>query len=168
MSIARGVRKAAKAAKKQSRGLTGKRNSQGDFIPEDIQTKGVQEAVAPDLQNYIDDVRRELDAIDASREKLSPNDYEGHMKYLEEKEGFIKDVIQELEDNNVAVPKELTRELDINALEQKRVNDSLGPEWANDNANEEPYDIDMTDEEKGIRYAQPARRGYGMDDESLY
>ena len=271
MSISRGLTKAAKAAKKQSRGLTGNRNSQGDFIPEDIQTKGVQEAVAPDiqnyiddvksqideidaqiteleklpheplvpydpdnpgpgqqivnlksdkldlleetitkleeegievpdallqeasiignekaralsmnnatgqpryadpdLQNYIDDVRRELDAIDASREKLSPNDYEGHMKYLEEKEGFIKDVIQELEDNNVAVPKELTRELDINALEQKRVNDSLGPEWANDNANEEPYDIDMTDEEKGIRYAQPARRGYGMDDESLY
>ena len=32
MSIARGVRKAAKAAKKQSRGLTGNRNSQGDFV----------------------------------------------------------------------------------------------------------------------------------------
>ena len=34
MSIARGLTKAAKAAKKQSRGLTGNRNSQGDFIPD--------------------------------------------------------------------------------------------------------------------------------------
>ena len=64
MSIARGLTKAAKAAKKQSRGLTGNRNSQGDFIPEDIQTKGVQEAVAPDIQNYIDDVKAQIDDID--------------------------------------------------------------------------------------------------------
>ena len=34
MSIARGLTKAASAAKKQSRGLTGNRNSQGDFIPD--------------------------------------------------------------------------------------------------------------------------------------
>jgi hypothetical protein len=90
------------------------------------------------------------------------------MDLLEEKEQFIKDVLQELEDNNIEAPKQLTDMLVITNLEKKHINDTLGPEWANDNANEEPYDIDMTDEDKGIRYAEPVRQWYGTDDESMY
>ena len=76
MSIARGI---AKAAKAQSRGLSGKRNSQGDFMPEDVQMKGVQESVDVDIQKYIDDVKAQLDEIDAQIEQLNL-DYDAKTK----------------------------------------------------------------------------------------
>ena len=115
MSIARGVRKAAKAAKKQSRGLTGNRNSQGDFIPEDIQTKGVQEAVAPDIQNYIDDVKKQIDEIDNRYEELYNAELQGaddasgsivkEMEALEaQKEDLLVDLMDKLTSEGVEVP----------------------------------------------------------------
>jgi paraquat-inducible protein B len=126
MSIARGLTKAAKAAKKQSRGLTGNRNSQGDFMPEDIQTKGVQEAVAPDIQNYIDDVKKQIDEIDVEIDKLNqdPNYYmpddipegqggsssfgpelEKQMEALEaQKEDLLVDLMDKLTSEGVEVP----------------------------------------------------------------
>ena len=123
MSIARGLTKAAKAAKKQSRGLTGNRNSQGDFIPEDIQTKGVQEAVAPDIQNYIDDVKSQIDDIDNRYEELYNAELQGaddasgsivkEMEALKaQKETLLTDLVDKLGENGIPVPPEVQSMID--------------------------------------------------------
>ena len=155
MSIAKGI---AKAAKAQSRGLLGKRNSQGDFMPEDVQVKGIQESVDVDIQNYIDDVKSKVDELDdaieaqerylapqdgATYTEMGPDDHAELTALIAEKEAVINDLITKLEENGIEVPQEV-RDLSRDT---------------------EPWDIDMTDEDKGIKYAQPMREGYGMDDE---
>ena len=131
MSIARGVRKAAKAAKKQSRGLTGNRNSQGDFMPEDIQTRGVQDAVAPDIQKYIDDVKFQIDELDAQLDKidnlrstegyrsLAVKDTPDNKMLWEEmealkaqKETLLTDLVDKLGENGIPVPPEVQSMID--------------------------------------------------------
>ena len=125
MSIARGLTKAAKAAKKQSRGLTGNRNSQGDFIPEDIQTKGVQEAVAPDIQNYIDDVKKQIDEIENKIEdqevyvqeltlnqEISPDDVADLDALYAQKETLLTDLVDKLGENGIPVPPKVQSMID--------------------------------------------------------
>ena len=123
MSISRGLTKAAKAAKKQSRGLTGNRNSQGDFMPEDIQTRGVQEAVAPDIQNYIDDVKSQIDDIDNRYEELYNAELQGaddasgsivkEMEALKaQKETLLTDLVDKLGENGIPVPPKVQSMID--------------------------------------------------------
>ena len=118
MSIARGLTKAVKAAKKQSRGLKGNRNSQGDFMPEDIQTKGVQDAVAPDIQNYINDVKSKIDGLDTKLEELYNAELQGAdnasgdiMKQMEslkqEKFTLIEETLERLESEGIEPPEAL-------------------------------------------------------------
>ena len=117
MSIARGI---AKAAKAQSRGLSGKRNSQGDFMPEDVQVKGIQESVDVDIQKYIDDVKSQIDEIDAQIDDIrdldtdidtpgmSLDDWDAELQRLgNEKEVLINDLITKLEENGIEVPSEI-------------------------------------------------------------
>ena len=119
MSIAKGI---AKAAKAQSRGLSGKRNSQGDFMPEDVQVKGIQDSVEPDIQKYIDDVKSQIDelddAIEAQDRYLAPQDGETYTEMgpddhaeltalIAEKEAVINDLITKLEENGIEVPQEV-------------------------------------------------------------
>ena len=127
MSIARGLTKAVKAAKKQSRGLTGNRNSQGDFMPEDVQMKGVQDAVAPDIQNYINDVKNQIDEIDSQIAEIQQDptnympddaldaesrpvglDLEKQLDSLEvRKEELLDSLIEKLEEEGIDVPEEV-------------------------------------------------------------
>jgi len=121
MSISKGIRKAATAAKAQSRGLQGKRNSQGDFaqaMPEDVQTKGVQDAVNPDIQNYIDDVRKQIDEVDAELGKLdynvdTPGLFEEGTRLENKKIDLIKDAIDRLESEGIEIPEELYVMLEV-------------------------------------------------------
>jgi len=122
MSIARGLTKAAKAAKKQSRGLTGNRNSQGDFIPEDIQTKGVQEAVAPDkdMQQRTDEVKSKVDKIDSQiaeqevyvqelkdNQEVALSDVEDLESLYRRKADLLDTLIEDLESNGFEAPDSL-------------------------------------------------------------
>ena len=121
MSISKGIRKAATAAKAQSRGLQGKRNSQGDFaqaMPEDVQTKGVQDAVNPDIQNYIDDIRKQTDEIDTELDKLdynvdTPGLLEEGTRLENKKIDLIKDAIDRLESEGIEIPEELYVMLEV-------------------------------------------------------
>ena len=127
MSIARGLTKAVKAAKKQSRGLKGNRNSQGDFMPEDVQMKGVQDAVAPDIQNYVNDVKNQIDEIDSQIAEIQQDptnympddaldaeslpvglDLEKQLDSLEvRKEELLDSLIEKLEEEGIDVPEEV-------------------------------------------------------------
>jgi len=132
MGIARGI---AKAAKAQSRGLSGKRNSQGDFMPEDVQMKGIQESVEPDIQNYVNDVRNEWEDLQEQIMELSqevnfsqstgldPEDTLSTIKYIDGLEArqdkLIDDLIKKLEENGIEVPSE------IKALERQLTEDEI-------------------------------------------
>jgi len=135
MSIARGI---AKAAKAQARGLEGKRNSQGDFMPEEVQMKGVQDSVTPDLQNYIEDVKVQIDEIDTRSSKLPQNDYESLMENLVYKEELLDDLIKKLDEEGVEVPPQLATAFNDTQSQIIRLHDELGPEFGNDMANREP------------------------------
>ena len=127
MSVSKGIRKAATAAKAQSRGLQGKRNSQGDFaqaMPEDVQTKGVQDAVNPDIQNYVNDVKSQLDEIDAQiveLEKLptepftpydpaNPGPSQQIIGLKSDKLDLLEETITRLEEEGIDVPDALLQE----------------------------------------------------------
>jgi len=111
MSIARGI---AKAAKAQSRGLQGKRNSQGDFMPEEVQVKGVQDSVAPDIQNYVDNVKSQIDEIDAQinragegRDDVGVDTSPGIDRLIKEKRDLLIDLRKTLRENGIEMPEEL-------------------------------------------------------------
>ena len=122
MSIARGI---AKAAKAQSRGLSGKRNSQGDFMPEDVQMKGVLDSVDVDIQKYVDEVKAQIDEIDAQIEQLEL-DYDAKTKgkphdsftfyrdladpqqdLIKQKRDILYALDDKLEENGIEMPDEL-------------------------------------------------------------
>ena len=121
MSIARGLTKAAKAAKKQSRGLTGNRNSQGDFMPEELQpftnrNTGEKGVVTPELQQKVDTVKAQIDEIDAQIAKLDtekadhatdmadPGSYY-EARHLEEvRAELIEDLVADLNSANIELP----------------------------------------------------------------
>jgi len=130
MGIARGI---AKAAKAQSRGLTGNRNAQGDFIAErpDLRTDGpdmtpgkhtdaMQKSVEPDIQKYVDDVKSQIDEIDRQLDEIysrdtdvdtpgmSANDWDVEISRLEnEKIDLLADLHATLSEEGVPVPPEL-------------------------------------------------------------
>ena len=117
MSISRGVRKAAKAADVQSRGLEGKRNSQGDFaqaMPEDVQTKGVQDAVNPDIQNYVNDVKSQIDEIEAELSTIDTNvDTPGMTEEIQRLEqakfDLVDGLLERLQEEGIEPPAEIVR-----------------------------------------------------------
>jgi hypothetical protein len=95
--------------------LSGNRNAQGDFMPEDIQMKGVQDAVAPDIQNYIDDVKAQVDEIDAHLDEINSRDTDvdmpGVIETIQSLEAQRAKLLQDLSDNlaeeGVEVPPQL-------------------------------------------------------------
>lgn len=117
MSIARGLTKAVKAAKKQSRGLTGNRNSQGDFMPEELQpftnrNTGENGVVTPELQQKVDTVKAQIDEIDAQLEELHDMDtdvdipgYSEEVKRLNvHRAELIEDLVADLNSANIELP----------------------------------------------------------------
>ena len=117
MSIARGLTKAASAAKKQSRGLTGNRNSQGDFMPEELQpftnrNTGENGVVTPELQQKVDTVKAQIDEIDAQLEELHDMDtdvdipgYSEEVKRLNvHRAELIEDLVADLNSANIELP----------------------------------------------------------------
>jgi len=110
--ISRAMSKAVKQAGKQqqanTRGLSGNRNSQGDFMPEDVQMKGVQDSVTPDIQNYIDDVKSQIDEIDAQIEiDTKDKDYDSMMNGIKQKRDILFALRTKLEENDIEMPVEL-------------------------------------------------------------
>ena len=128
MSIARGMAKAAKAAKAQSRGLKGNRNAQGDFMPEEVQMKGVQDSVTPDLQNYIEDVKAQIDEIEQTiqfyespDQRDNPGDVTNKEIFddlVEQREKLVDDLVTKLEEEGVTVPDEI-RDLEEDSLRRR-------------------------------------------------
>ena len=136
MGIARGVAKAAKAAKKQSRGLAGNRNSQGDFMTgenkldtdrfagsEMMARDKITDSVTPDIQNYIDDVKSQIDEIDNRYEELYNAELQGaddasgsivkEMEALKaQKETLLTDLVDKLGENGIPVPPEVQSMID--------------------------------------------------------
>ena len=117
MSIARGLTKAVKAAKKQSRGLKGNRNSQGDFMPEELQpftnrNTGENGVVTPELQQKVDTVKAQIDEIDAQLEELHDMDtdvdipgYSEEVKRLNvHRAELIEDLVADLNSANIELP----------------------------------------------------------------
>ena len=145
MGIARGVAKAAKAAKKQTRGLQGNRNSQGDFMTGEnkldtdrfagsemmARDKMSDSPIEADVQNYIDDVKAQIDDIDNRIMELEqdpvfymPDDIpsgqggsadastvrrlEKQMDALTtQKEDLLEDLMDKLTSEGVEVPEEI-------------------------------------------------------------
>jgi len=105
MSIAKGI---AKAAKAQARGLQGKRNSQGDFMPEEVQMKGVQDAVDIDVQQYVDKAKSQIDSLDdAINEAAATGEHNRANDLSAERDAVLEDLIKKLEEEGVEVPEEI-------------------------------------------------------------
>ena len=127
MGIARGVAKAAKAAKKQTRGLQGNRNSQGDFMTgenkldtdrfaasEMMARDKVADSVTPDIQNYVDNVKAQIDEIDAQinrasegRDDVGVDTSPGIDRLIKEKRDLLIDLRETLRENGIEMPEEL-------------------------------------------------------------
>ena len=101
MSIARGVRKAAKAAKKQSRGLTGNRNSQGDFMPAD------RDFYYKDSKSWDEDTVTHFEASD----------------FMESVDEFLKDA-PEVETLNSKQLEDMKQEIEDLGAEAEKFKDS--------------------------------------------
>jgi hypothetical protein len=123
-AISKAVKQAGKQQQANTRGLSGNRNAQGDFMPEDVQIKGVQDSVTPDIQNYIDDVKAQIDEIDvmlkqeevkfdASRNPdidngIPPADrFEAVRALQEEKAALLGDLIDKLSENGIPIPPQI-------------------------------------------------------------
>jgi hypothetical protein len=135
MSIARGLTKAVKAAKKQSRGLTGNRNSQGDFMAE---YPGRE--MARNIEGVTPEQLKELTT-------LSTEDLNDLAMKLEKELDNIKSS-NYFVDEDTSPPEDLERisrlQARLNAVDKEL--DTRGPqegfddpELANDRANEEWY-----------------------------
>ena len=127
MGIARGVAKAAKAANKQTRGLQGNRNSQGDFMTgenkldtdrfaasEMMARDKVADSVTPDIQNYVDNVKAQIDEIDAQinrasegRDDVGVDTSPGIDRLIKEKRDLLIDLRETLRENGIEMPEEL-------------------------------------------------------------
>jgi len=118
MAYGRAISKAVKQAGKQqqanTRGLSGNRNSQGDFMTEDVQMKGVQDSVTPDIQNYVDNVKAQIDEIDAQinrasegRDDVGVDTSPGIDRLIKEKRDLLIDLRETLRENGIEMPEEL-------------------------------------------------------------
>jgi hypothetical protein len=123
-AISKAVKQAGKQQQANTRGLSGNRNAQGDFMPEDVQIKGVQDSVTPDIQNYIDDVKAQIDEIDvmlkqeevkfdASRNPdidngIPPAERIEALRALqEEKAALLGDLLDKLSENGIPIPPQI-------------------------------------------------------------
>ena len=130
-SMARAIAKAGKKQEAQTRGLTGNRNAQGDFMTgenkldtdrfaasEMIARDNTVDAVTPDLQNYIEDVKAQIDEIDARYEELYNAEHQGaedvsgslvkEMEVLKaQKKKLVDELIITLEEEGIPVPDEV-------------------------------------------------------------
>ena len=136
-SMARAIAKAGKKQEAQTRGLTGNRNAQGDFMPEEVQMKGVQDSVTPDVQKYIEDVKSQIDEIESRIMEIEQDpsyfmpadlpigqggssDASSIQRSLEKQmdalttqiDELLTDLVDKLEENGIPVPKEV-RELQL-------------------------------------------------------
>ena len=130
-AISKAVKQAGKQQEANTRGLSGNRNAQGDFMPEEVQMKGVQDAVTPDLQNYIEDVKAQIDDLEkqidnqeavvqdpTSNQEASSSEL-AHLQVLyANKEQLVDDLITKLEDNGIPVPEEV-RDLKLHPYDRE-------------------------------------------------
>ena len=122
MSIARGLTKAAKAAKAQSRGLEGKRNSQGDFIAvkEYGRDTNLYDSTSKDMQQRTDEVKSKVDKIDSQiaeqevyvqelkdNQEVALSDVEDLESLYRRKADLLDTLIEELESNGFEAPDSL-------------------------------------------------------------
>ena len=136
MAYGRAISKAVKQAGKQqqanTRGLSGNRNSQGDFmteVPEAVRMEGfddigdAQRGAEPDIQNYINDVKAQIDEIDAQIAELeaSADIYKGNpmsddnpnsiiIELKSEKLSLLEETIAKLKEEGIEVPDDLLQE----------------------------------------------------------
>jgi hypothetical protein len=113
--ISRAMRKAVKGA---GRGLKGKRNEQGDFIPLDEDTifgdtnKGETSA---NFQEYVDNAKEEIDAITHEIHEVDPDDpdiFTKQRRLIDERAVVISELSHYLEINDIATPLEIRKMLE--------------------------------------------------------
>lgn len=132
-SMARAIAKAGKKQEAQTRGLTGNRNAQGDFMTGENQLDtdrfaasemmardNTVDAVTPDLQNYIEDVKAQIDELEARMidvhqdlggTNVHPDDKDYYDKTISslqaQQDKLVDDLITKLEEEGVTVPDEI-------------------------------------------------------------
>ena len=138
-SMARAIAKAGKKQEAQTRGLTGNRNAQGDFMTgenkldtdrfaasEMMARDNTVDAVTPDLQNYIEDVKARIDEIEYELQELNEIEYVpagagaddtsvAINELTREKDKLVDDLITKLEEEGVTIPDEI-RDLETDSL----------------------------------------------------
>jgi hypothetical protein len=135
MAYGRAISKAVKQAGKQqqanTRGLSGNRNAQGDFMTGENQLDTdrfaasemmardkITDLVTPDIQNYIDDVKVRIDEIEFELQELNEIEFVpagagaddtsvAINELIREKEKLVNDLITKLEEEGVEVPDEI-------------------------------------------------------------
>ena len=150
-SMARAIAKAGKKQEAQTRGLTGNRNAQGDFIAErpDLRTDGPSippgkhidetlKSVEPDVQKYIEDVKAQIDDID-SQIAFARDAAEGpdagmaevnKITALEtEKKRLLKDVVNRLDEEGIEIPPQIQQELDELSKVDEQPQDAALAAW---------------------------------------
>ena len=127
-AISKAVKQAGKQQQANTRGLSGNRNAQGDFMTGENQLDTdrfaasemmardkITDSVTPDIQNYIDDVKSQIDEIDNRYEELYNAELQGaddasgsivkEMEALEaQKEDLLVDLMDKLTSEGVEVP----------------------------------------------------------------
>jgi hypothetical protein len=126
-AISKAVKQAGKQQQANTRGLSGNRNAQGDFMTGENQLDTdrfaasemmardkITDSVTPDIQNYIDDVKAQIDEIDEQLSDIDTNvDTPGmseEIKRLEnEKFALIEETLERLESEGIEPPEALIR-----------------------------------------------------------
>ena len=83
-------------------------------MTEDVQMKGVQDSVTPDIQNYVDNVKAQIDEIDAQinrasegRDDVGVDTSPGIDRLIKEKRDLLIDLRETLRENGIEMPEEL-------------------------------------------------------------
>ena len=107
-----------KAVEGAGRGLKGKRNEQGDFIPLDEDTifgdvnKGETSA---NFQEYIDNAKEDIESLTEildQVELMDPTNKKEIKALMDERDEVIKELYHYLEINDIATPREIRDMLD--------------------------------------------------------
>ena len=165
-SMARAIAKAGKKQEAQTRGLTGNRNAQGDFMTgenkldtdrfaasEMMARDNTVDAVTPDLQNYIEDVKAQIDDLEkqidnqeavvqdpTSNQEASSSELAHLQALYANKEQLVDDLITKLEDNGIPVPEEV-RDLQLQPYDRDlKQNEDAMKKYA---AEEQAYEDEM-------------------------
>jgi hypothetical protein len=130
-AISKAVKQAGKQQQANTRGLSGNRNAQGDFMTGENQLDTdrfaasemmardkITDLVTPDIQNYIDDVKVRIDEIEFELQELNEIEFVpagagaddtsvAINELIREKEKLVNDLITKLEEEGVEVPDEI-------------------------------------------------------------